>query len=313
MGNASSFAIAQQCLGPEVAAPVVKSLAGATQQVIEMLAVMTMCGKIPARSKVRNLFDLFDEDLDGKLNSAETVMLLRSFLWAVAKSTGGVLPTTADVEAIWDHIVQSGFTDDDERLPYAQWVSFCAKTKEVHALGKALDFNKGVCRKSLISGTRAILPVLVMGEEFPEVEPQRVAVARKPQERTTTSREQAKSAAAREGKSKFSRSSILRIKELFDSIDKDGSGYVEEREWRRLTRDTPLAASDDTVLLLERQREGEISIVEVLCEVHPRACDGDLAKMLEWISEPTRQGPGKAVSRELAMAERMEIAALFQM
>lgn len=42
-----------------------------------MLAVMTMCGKIPARSKVRNLFDLFDEDLDGKLNSAETVMLLR--------------------------------------------------------------------------------------------------------------------------------------------------------------------------------------------------------------------------------------------
>lgn len=39
---------------------------------------------------------------------------------------------------------------------------------------------------------------------------------------------------------------------LFDSIDKDGSGYVEEREWRRLTRDTPLAASDDTVLLLER-------------------------------------------------------------
>lgn len=53
--------------------------------------------------------------------------------------------------------------------------------------------------------------------------------------------------------------------------------------------------------------------MEVLCEVHPRACDADLAKMLEWISEPTRQGPGKAVSRELAMAERMEIAALFQM
>ena len=53
--------------------------------------------------------------------------------------------------------------------------------------------------------------------------------------------------------------------------------------------------------------------MEVLCEVHPRASDGDLAKMLEWISEPTRQGPGKAVSRELAMAERIEIAALFQM
>lgn len=68
----------------------------------------------------------------------------------------------------------------------------------------------------MLSSTRAILPVLVMGEEFPEVEPQRAAVARKPQERATTSinREQAKSAAAREGKSKFSRSSILRIKEV---------------------------------------------------------------------------------------------------
>lgn len=53
-----------------------------------------------------------------------------------------------------------------------------------------------------------------MGEEFPEVEPQRVAVPRKPQERMITSREQAKSAAAREGKSKFSRSSILEIKEV---------------------------------------------------------------------------------------------------
>lgn len=62
-----------------------------------------------------------------------------------------------------------------------------------------------------------------------------------------------------------------------------------------------------------QQREGEISIVEVLCEVHPRASDGDLAKMLEWISEPTRQGPGKAANRELAMAERLEIASLFQM
>ena len=36
MSNATSFAMLQQCLGPEVAAAVVKSLAGATQQVIEV-------------------------------------------------------------------------------------------------------------------------------------------------------------------------------------------------------------------------------------------------------------------------------------
>ncbi len=40
------------------------------------------------------------------------------------------------------------------QLPFAKWVSFCSKTREVHALGRSLDFNKGACRKSLTSGTR---------------------------------------------------------------------------------------------------------------------------------------------------------------
>lgn len=42
-----------------------------------MLAMLTMYGKIPARFKVRNLFELFDLDFDGKLNSAETILMLR--------------------------------------------------------------------------------------------------------------------------------------------------------------------------------------------------------------------------------------------
>lgn len=43
-------------------------------------------------------------------------------------------------------------------------------------------------------------------------------------------------------------------RKVFDSLDKDGSGYVDEEEWRRLTEDTPLAASDDTFLFIERVR-----------------------------------------------------------
>lgn len=42
-----------------------------------MLAVLTMYGKIPARLKVRNLFELFDLDMDGNLNSSETILMLR--------------------------------------------------------------------------------------------------------------------------------------------------------------------------------------------------------------------------------------------
>lgn len=44
------------------------------------------------------------------------------------------------------------------------------------------------------------------------------------------------------------------VRQVFDSLDKDGSGYVDEQEWRRLTEDTPLAASDDTFLFIERVR-----------------------------------------------------------
>lgn len=43
----------------------------------QMLAVLAMYGKIPARLKVRNLFDLFDLDSDGNLNSFETILMLR--------------------------------------------------------------------------------------------------------------------------------------------------------------------------------------------------------------------------------------------
>lgn len=48
-------------------------------------------------------------------------------------------------------------------------------------------------------------------------------------------------------------------RQVFDSLDKDGSGYVDEQEWRRLTEDTPLAASDDTFLFIERVRHHMVS------------------------------------------------------
>ncbi|CAM9385488.1 unnamed protein product, partial [Hapterophycus canaliculatus] len=200
-------------------------------------------------------------------------------------------------------------------LPYAKWVSFCSKTREVHALGRCLDFNKGVCRKSLTAGSRATLSAMIPGEDDAVVAAQRAALTKKPPERASAGVEKKRAAAAvREGKNRFARSSIMRIKEVFDSIDKDGSGYVDEQEWRRLTEDTPLAASDDTFIFIEREREGKISIVEVLCEVHPFAGDADLAKMLQWISEePTQQGAARLVNRELAVAEPVEMAALFNM
>ena len=47
------------------------------RRLFQMLAVLTMYGKIPARLKVRNLFELFDLDMDGNLNSSETILMLR--------------------------------------------------------------------------------------------------------------------------------------------------------------------------------------------------------------------------------------------
>lgn len=57
--------------------------------VFQMLAVFAMYGKIPARLKVRNLFDMFDLDLDGNLNSSETIMMLR---FVGDRDTFGLLP-----------------------------------------------------------------------------------------------------------------------------------------------------------------------------------------------------------------------------
>ncbi len=37
----------------------------------------------------------------------------RSVLSGVAKSTGGVVPSTSAVEAIWQHIARLGYTDED--------------------------------------------------------------------------------------------------------------------------------------------------------------------------------------------------------
>lgn len=55
--------------------------------------------------------------------------------------------------------------------------------------------------------------------------------------------------------------------------------------------------------------------MEVLCEVFPFASDGDLAKMLQWVSEePTQTGAARQlISKDLAVAEPTEMTALFHM
>ncbi|CAN0170616.1 unnamed protein product [Ascophyllum nodosum] len=309
MGNATSLSMIRHCIGAEVAPSVIKSLAGATQQMIEMLAVMIMFAKTQARLKVRNMFDMFDLDLDGKLSPAETILMLRSLLVAVAKSTGGVLPATAGIEDIWHHIVRSGFTENGKYMLFAQWVMFCSKSREVHVLGKALDFNRGKCRKALLSGLRATLPKIVFGDEDSES----AEAGTRLQGRTPQFRHKKKqTVVAKQDRNRFSRATALKIKEAFDSIDKEDSGYVNERQWRSLTKDTPLAASCDTSLFVRRERVGKISIVEALSEVYPFASDADLARMLQWISKgPSQQGAGRLVGRKLA-AERVEMILLFQ-
>lgn len=62
--------------------------------------------------------------------------------------------------------------------------------------------------------SRAMLPAMIVGEEDPEIVAQRLAAAKKLQDRATIAREQKRAAAAREGKSRFARSSVLKIKEV---------------------------------------------------------------------------------------------------
>lgn len=72
----------------------------------------------------------------------------------------------------------------------------------------------GLSKRFMGIPTRAILPAMVVGEEDPVVAAQRAAAAKKMQDKATIAREQKRAAAAREGKSRFARSSVLRIKEV---------------------------------------------------------------------------------------------------
>lgn len=43
--------------------------------------------------------------------------------------------------------------------------------------------------------------------------------------------------------------------QVFDDLDKEGSGYVDERRWREVTKDMPLVATDnEDFLLMQRVR-----------------------------------------------------------
>lgn len=62
-----------------------------------------------------------------------------------------------------------------------------------------------------------------------------------------------------------------------------------------------------------KEREGKISIVEVLSEVYPFASNTDVTNMLRLVSkDPTLQGADRLDDRELAAAEQAEMASLFR-
>lgn len=70
----------------------------------QILAVLAMYGKIPARLKVQNLFQLFDLDLDGHLNSSETILMLR-FVGYKAHFTFPVIGCRSYVNTISDDYI----------------------------------------------------------------------------------------------------------------------------------------------------------------------------------------------------------------
>lgn len=64
---------------------------------------------------------------------------------------------------------------------------------------------------------------MTLGEDDAVLAAQRAALTKKPQERASIAAEKKRAAAAREGKNRFARSSILKIKEVRTPFVTDGN------------------------------------------------------------------------------------------
>lgn len=64
------------------------------------------------------------------------------------------------------------------------------------------------------SFARATLSAMIMGEDEAALAAQRAALTKKPQERASAAIGKKRAAAARDGKNRFARSSIMKIKEV---------------------------------------------------------------------------------------------------
>ncbi|CAM9322359.1 unnamed protein product, partial [Choristocarpus tenellus] len=171
---------------------------------------MILFSKMPAIFKIRALFDVFDLDGDRTLNRCECIIMFRSILHAVYKTTRGTepVPTTS---SYLEHSINVGISTDFAQISYSKWISFCQKERMVHCIGQLLDFKKAPCRKALLTGTSVNLPDIGVDGTDPAVCVQRGATVNKCWAGVMRKR---RAAAARDGKSKYCRSTVMEIKEV---------------------------------------------------------------------------------------------------
>ncbi|CAM9195316.1 unnamed protein product [Chrysoparadoxa australica] len=293
----------------------------------EVLAAAVLASKANILSKIRALFDLFDFNHDASLNKWEAVMMLHSVLLACCKVTSGKEPPIEQLEAAAEGMFSNADVVKDGRVTYPEWLAFCRGNQDVHRIARSMDVVKGP------PGTKGGGEGGKRGSRMPG----QPGEAKKGGLRAGSGRDGVRAkggvgagkrqrvlgllgkeperprghSSASASKAKYRRASVMWLKDTFNELDADGSGYLDSQEWSLHCKASGIGRHGEATFdVMDRNRDGKISIAEVLGELYPFANDVDINSMMDWV---TKQPVQKKATRNLNQAERDEMITLFNM